>query len=71
MSFYLNLVIFGVMSPIYVFLLPSLPRPLDRLVYYFDRYCIELSLLTLFLFLLQGVIARRLRYQALRGYKGL
>ncbi|KAJ5823091.1 Major facilitator superfamily domain general substrate transporter [Penicillium robsamsonii] len=26
-SFYLNLVIFGVMSPIYVFLLPSLPRP--------------------------------------------
>ncbi|EKV04832.1 MFS transporter, putative [Penicillium digitatum] len=26
-SFYLNLVIFGVMSPVYIFLLPSLPRP--------------------------------------------
>lgn len=26
-AFYLNLVIFGVMSPIYLFLLPSLPRP--------------------------------------------
>ncbi|KAJ5302089.1 hypothetical protein PENANT_c008G07742 [Penicillium antarcticum] len=26
-AFYLNLVIFGVMSPVYIFLLPSLPRP--------------------------------------------
>lgn len=29
-SFYLNLVIFGVMSPLYIFLLPSLPRPAGK-----------------------------------------
>ncbi|EED13368.1 conserved hypothetical protein [Talaromyces stipitatus ATCC 10500] len=30
LSFYLNLVIFGVMSPIYLFLLPSVPRQSER-----------------------------------------
>ncbi|OKL60926.1 hypothetical protein UA08_03626 [Talaromyces atroroseus] len=29
-AFYLNLVIFGVMSPIYIFMLPSLPRPAGK-----------------------------------------
>ncbi|KAL2820843.1 major facilitator superfamily domain-containing protein [Aspergillus cavernicola] len=29
-AFYINLVIFGIMSPVYVFLLPSLPRPVGR-----------------------------------------
>ncbi|KAA8647955.1 hypothetical protein EYZ11_009177 [Aspergillus tanneri] len=37
-GFYINLIIFGIMAPIYIFLLPSLPRPAGQGRSFADRF---------------------------------